>query len=279
MRGRRLRPHDPQGPVADRRRRWRCWRASACRARPSPAPAQRVLDLWRGTLGDARRRGAGRDGRSAGRPGRLRPRRAQAAGRARPGRGRGRRRTGRQSEDGEDGGEQSGAQDNSQEGEGQSQVRTGSPCSARSPSRWRARPPTTTASDVPRTRPPSAEGDDRPGGPQPRRERAEPGQRGGYRAYTRAVRRGDRRRGSVRPRRADPAAPAARSAVAAPAGRDLQARQPAAAPPAGAADPRLGVRSRGGHARRRAGCRGWWSTRCRRCPTSASWTRNSATPW
>ena len=43
-----------------------------------------------------------------------------------------------------------------------------------------------------------AEGDDRPGGPQPRRERPNPDNEAIYRAYTRPLRRRDRRRGFVR---------------------------------------------------------------------------------
>ena len=81
---------------------------------------------------------------------------------------------------------------------------------------------------------------------------AEPGQRGRLPRLHAPARRGDRRRGAVRPRRTDAAAPAARSAAAASAGRDLQACQPAAAPPAGAADACLGVRPGRGPAGRRA---------------------------
>ena len=56
-------------------------------------------------------------------------------------------------------------------------------------------------------------------------------------------------------RRADAAARAARPAARASAKRDRAARQPPAAPPDGEADARLGVRSRGGHARYRRGSR------------------------
>ena len=66
----------------------------------------------------------------------------------------------------------------------------------------------------------------------------------------RGVRR-DRRGGrSLRPRRARPAAPAPRPAADASADRGRPARQPAAAPPAGQAEPELGIRPRGRDARR-----------------------------
>ena len=59
-------------------------------------------------------------------------------------------------------------------------------------------------------------------------------------------------RGAVRSRRADAAARPARPAARPSAERHRPARQPPAAPPAGQADARLGVRSRGRHARCRA---------------------------
>ena len=68
-------------------------------------------------------------------------------------------------------------------------------------------------------------------------------------------RRGRRGRQTVRRRRTGAAAPPARPAAVASAERHRPARQPAAAPAAGEADPRLGVRSRRGHPRRRRGCR------------------------
>ncbi|MEY9210552.1 cobaltochelatase CobT subunit [Bradyrhizobium elkanii] len=63
------------------------------------------------------------------------------------------------------------------------------------------------------------------------------------------VRRGDRRRGSLRSRRARAAALLSRQAARASAGHRGAARQSLAAPADGAAEPRLGVRSRGGHPR------------------------------
>ena len=67
--------------------------------------------------------------------------------------------------------------------------------------------------------------------------------------YIGEVRRDHRGRGSVRAGRARPAARLSRQAALAPAGRGVAARQPAAAPADGAAEPRLGVRSRGRPAR------------------------------
>ncbi len=103
------------------------------------------------------------------------------------------------SEDGEDGGEQSGQQDNS----------AGRRRPVANPNRNRmlgAQPEEMEgeAADDDGTESEEdaavAEGDDRPGGPQPRRERAEPGQRGDLSRLHAPVRRGDRRRGTVRPR-------------------------------------------------------------------------------
>ena len=197
------------------------------------------------------RRGARRDERRAGRPERLRPRRAQAAGGARSGRGR----------------EPTPSPTTRPR---KARTAASSPASRTSSrtARARASPSRTSmlgaqpeemegeAADDEGTESDEdaavAEGDDRPGGPQPRRERPEPGQRGGLSRLHAAVRRRDRCRGTVRRRRTGAAAAAARSAVAASAGRDLQAGQPAAAPAAGAADARLGVRPGRGPARRRA---------------------------
>ena len=92
---------------------------------PAPEGAQRVLDLWRDTLGDTADHGAGGDDQRAGRPDSLRPRSrkllaaldlAEAEVDAEPD---------DNSEDGDDGGEQSGQQDNSQDGEGKIRKRTG----------------------------------------------------------------------------------------------------------------------------------------------------------
>ena len=63
------------------------------------------------------------------------------------------------------------------------------------------------------------------------------------------------------------------------AGRRRPACQPAAAPSDGAAEPRLGVRPRGGRASMPPGCRASSSIRCIRSPSRPSATPNSATPW
>jgi cobaltochelatase CobT len=86
-------------------------------------------------------------------------------------------------EEGEDGGEQSGAQDNTQEGEGESQAETDSLLGAQ-PEQMQgeaAEDESTDSADEEA----AAEGDDRPGGPQPRRERPAADNEAGYRAYVR----------------------------------------------------------------------------------------------
>ena len=65
------------------------------------------------------------------------------------------------------------------------------------------------------------------------------------------VRRGDRGRRSLRPRRAGASAQLSRQAARASARHRRAARQPLAAAPDGAAEPRLGIRSRGRHSRSR----------------------------
>ncbi|MBV9783309.1 MAG: cobaltochelatase subunit CobT [Acidisphaera sp.] len=89
-----------------------------------------------------------------------------------------------QTEEGEDGGEQSGAQDNSQEGEGQSQSETESMLGAQ-PQEMEGQSAEDETGDS-SEEDAAAEGDDRPGGPQPRRERPGAEVEGTYRAYTRA---------------------------------------------------------------------------------------------
>ena len=73
--------------------------------------------------------------------------------------------------------------------------------------------------------------------------------RPGLSSLHREVRRDHRGRGSVRAGGTRPAARLSRQAALAPAGRGVAARQPLAAPPDGAAEPRLGVRPRRGPAR------------------------------
>ena len=87
------------------------------------------------------------------------------------------------SEDGEDGGEQSGSQDNSQDGEGQSESEQDSMLGAQ-PEEMEGEAADDDGSES-EEEAAVAEGDDRPGGPQPRRERANPDSDAVYRAYTR----------------------------------------------------------------------------------------------
>jgi cobaltochelatase CobT len=87
------------------------------------------------------------------------------------------------SEDGEDGGEQSGSQDNSQDGEGQSESEQDSMLGAQ-PEEMEGEAADDDGSES-EEEAAVAEGDDRPGGPQPRRERPNPDSEAVYRAYTR----------------------------------------------------------------------------------------------
>ena len=102
-------------------------------------------------------------------------------------------------EEGEDGGEQSGQQDNSQDGEGQSESEPDSMLGAQ-PEEMEGEAADDEPATTPRRTPPPPKATTGPAarsraasGPTADNERR-------YRAYTRAVRRGDRRRGSVRPR-------------------------------------------------------------------------------
>src|ERR1700712_3110339 len=88
------------------------------------------------------------------------------------------------SEDGEDGGEQSGSEDNSQEGEGDSESEQDSMLGA-NPEEMEGEAADDDGSDS-EDEAAVAEGDDRPGGPRPRRDRGGPDAEGAYRAYTRA---------------------------------------------------------------------------------------------
>ena len=148
-----------------------------------PAAAQRILNLWRETLGDqadnafAEMKANQADQRRYARAARkllaaldL----AEAEADADPD---------DQTEEGEDGGEQSGQQDNSQEGEGQSESESESMLGAQPEEmEGEAADDEGTESDEEAA---IAEGDDRPGGPQPRRERPNPDDSAVYRAYTR----------------------------------------------------------------------------------------------
>ena len=88
------------------------------------------------------------------------------------------------SEDGEDGGEQSGSQDNSEDGDGQSESEQDSTLGAQ-PEEMEGEAADDDGSES-EDEAAVAEGDDRPGGPQPRRERPNPDSEAVYRAYTRS---------------------------------------------------------------------------------------------
>jgi cobaltochelatase CobT len=86
-------------------------------------------------------------------------------------------------DEGEDGGEQSGQQDNSQDGEGQSQSESDATLGAQ-PEEMEGEAADDDGSES-EEEAAVAEGDDRPGGPQPRRERPVIDEAAVYRAYTR----------------------------------------------------------------------------------------------
>ncbi|MDE2517224.1 MAG: cobaltochelatase subunit CobT [Rhodospirillales bacterium] len=86
-------------------------------------------------------------------------------------------------QEGEDGGEQSGQQDNSAESQGESESDTESVLGAQ-PEESEGEAADDDGGETEEDAE-AAEGDDRPGGPQPRREREGPPAEGAYRAYTR----------------------------------------------------------------------------------------------
>jgi cobaltochelatase CobT len=149
----------------------------------SPLAAQRILAQWRDTLGDqadtalAEMKASQTDQRAFARAARrllaaldL----AEAEADAEPE---------DQTEEGEEGGEQSGQQDQSQDGDGQSESESESMLGAQPEEmEGEAADDEGTESEEDAA---IAEGDDRPGGPQPRRERPNADDSAVYRAYTR----------------------------------------------------------------------------------------------
>jgi cobaltochelatase CobT len=150
----------------------------------APSAAARVLEMWRGTLGDVAdnalaEMAATQDNQSAF----TRAARkllaaldlAEAEIEAEP----------EDSEDNDDGGEESGPQDSSQEGEGESRAEEDSMLGAQPEESEgeAAEEETSESTDDDAT---AAEGEDRPGGPQPRRDRPNADTDSGYRAFTRA---------------------------------------------------------------------------------------------
>ena len=150
----------------------------------APDAARRVLELWRGTLGDGADRAldemaATQDNQRAY----TRAARkllaamdlAEAEADAEPD----------QDQEGDDAGEQSGQQDNSQEGEGQSESDAESMLGAQ-PEEMEGQASDDESGDDTEEDAAAAEGEDRPGGPQPRRDKPLVDGEGGYRAFTRA---------------------------------------------------------------------------------------------
>jgi cobaltochelatase CobT len=150
----------------------------------SPEAAGRVLDLWRDTLGAVADRAlaemaAAQDNQTAY----TRAARkllaaldlAEAEADAEPEDG----------EEGDDSGEQSGQQDNSQEGDGHSESDADSVLGAR-PEEIEGDAADDQSGEDSEEDATAAEGDDRPGGPQPRREKPSGNSETTYRAFTRA---------------------------------------------------------------------------------------------
>ena len=150
---------------------------------PAPAAARKVLELWRDTVGeDATKAFAEMADARENQTAFTRAARrllaamdlAEAEVEAEP----------EESEDGEDGGEQSGQQDNSQEGEGQSESDTESMLGAE-PEQMDGEAAEDDSGDPSEEDAAAAEGDDRPGGPQPRRDKPLADNEASYRPYTR----------------------------------------------------------------------------------------------
>jgi len=150
---------------------------------PAPESAQRILNMWRDTLGESAETAieemanAQADQTAFSRAARkllaaldL----AEAEVESDPD---------DNTEDGEDGGEQSGEQENSEDGEGQSESESESMLGAQ-PEEMQGEAADDDGTDS-EDEAAVAEGDDRPGGPQPRRERPGADSEAVYRAYTR----------------------------------------------------------------------------------------------
>ncbi len=149
----------------------------------SPEAARRVLELWRGTVGEGAElalseMASAQDDQAAF----TRAARkllaamdlAEAEVEAEPD----------ETEEGEDGGEQSGQQDNSQDGEGQSESETDSMLGAQ-PEQMEGESADDESGEESEDDAAAAEGDERPGGPQPRREKQSAESEAAYRAYVR----------------------------------------------------------------------------------------------
>jgi cobaltochelatase CobT len=150
--------------------------------KPPPAAAK-VLDLWRDGLGDLAETALDEMARTqADQTAFTRAARkllaamelAEAEADADPD----------ESEEGEDGGEQSGQQDNSQDSEGQSQSETDSTLGAQ-PEEMEGEASDDDSADDSEEDAAAAEGDDKPGGPQPRRDKPLADNENAYKPYTR----------------------------------------------------------------------------------------------
>jgi cobaltochelatase CobT len=149
----------------------------------APEPARRILDMWRDSMDDAANAALSEmHDNQADQTAFARAARkllaaldlAEAEAEAEPD---------DQSEEGEDGGEQSGQQDENPEGEGSSESDTESMLGAQ-PEEMEGEAADDEGSES-EDEAAVADGDDRPGGPQPRRERPNPDNDAVYRAFTR----------------------------------------------------------------------------------------------
>ena len=216
----------------------------------SPASAQRILDMWRDTLGESADAALVEMNRTqddqkayarAARKLLAALDLAEAESEADPE---------DQTEEGEEGGEQSGQQDEQQDGSGQSEAEQDSMLGANPEDmEGDAADDEGTESDDEAA---IAEGDDRPGGPQPRRERPNPDNEAVYRAYTRLYDEEIDAEELCDPDELTRLRQQLDQQLQHLQGRDLEAGEPAAAAFAGAADAGLGVRSGRGSAGRGA---------------------------
>ena len=149
----------------------------------APPSALRVLDLWRGTIGEVAEAALSEMARTqddqtaftrAARKLLAALDLAEAEVEAEPD----------QNEEGEDGGEQAGQQDNAEDGEGQSQSEAESTLGAQ-PEQMEGESADEESGETSDDDAAAAEGDDRPGGPQPRREKPVVDDSTTYRAFIR----------------------------------------------------------------------------------------------
>ena len=150
----------------------------------SPESARRVLDLWRGTVGDGAETALGemadaKDDQVAFTRAARKLLAAMDLAEAEV------EAEADDNQEGEDGGEQSGQQDNSQDGEGQAESETESMLGAQ-PEQMEGEAADDESGEEADEDAAAAEGDERPGGPQPRREKPLADSEAVYRAYVRS---------------------------------------------------------------------------------------------